>query len=261
MEALIRLAIAAGIFGLMVGLEALLPKRPVPDRLRRWPINLGLAALNMVVLRVSVGGLAYSAALYAQAAGLGLLQVVPLGQGWAVAASVLLLDCAIYWQHVASHRYPLLWRLHQVHHSDLLVDATTAVRFHPLEILLSMLYKSLCIILIGAEPLAVVAFEVLLNGAATFNHSNIQLPDGLERRLRWWLITPDLHRIHHSVLIAETNSNYGFAIPLWDKLFKTYKSHSQQPQATMPIGLAAHRNPQALGFLRLLQWPVRPLPD
>ncbi|MDD5272727.1 MAG: sterol desaturase family protein [Methylovulum sp.] len=259
MEPLIRLAVAAGIFALMAGLETVIPKRGDNiDRKRRWPVNLGLAACNMLVLRFSVGGMAYLTASHAQEWGVGLLNGLSLTVPLSMIVTLLGLDLAIYWQHVASHRWRWLWRLHQVHHSDTGIDATTAVRFHPVEIMLSMAYKTLCIVLLGADPWAVVVFEMVLNGAATFNHSNIHIPEPLERRLRWLVVTPDLHRIHHSVLPAEMDSNYGFSIPLWDRLFKTYKAHPQQPQTTMPIGLATWRN--ALGFVRLLQLPVRPLP-
>jgi sterol desaturase/sphingolipid hydroxylase (fatty acid hydroxylase superfamily) len=259
METWIRLAVAAGIFTLMISLEAFIPRRNDGiDRARRWPINLGLAAGNMLIMRFSIGGLAYLAAAYAQTHHLGLLNWLDVATPLAILVTLMVLDFAIYCQHVASHHIPLLWRLHQVHHSDLAIDATTAVRFHPVEILLSMAYKALCIGLIGAEPSAVVIFEIILNGAATFNHSNIHIPAKLEQILRWLLITPDLHRIHHSTLPVETNSNYGFSIPLWDRIFRTFKAEPKQAQTLMPIGLPALRNPQDLRFTRLLQLPFKP---
>ncbi|MDD2723810.1 MAG: sterol desaturase family protein [Methylovulum sp.] len=260
METWLRLTMAAGIFALMIGLETLIPRRKAHiDRQQRWPINLGLAAVNMLLMRVSIGGMAYLAADYAQTLGVGLLNWLDAAPALSMLVTLFWLDLAIYWQHVASHHLPIIWRLHQVHHSDLAIDATTAVRFHPLEILLSMVYKTLCIILIGANPLAVVVFEIILNGAATFNHSNIHIPTQLEQALRWLLITPDLHRIHHSTLPEETNSNYGFSVVFWDKLFKTYRPEPQQAQTTMPIGLPALRLATELSFVRLLQLPFKAL--
>jgi len=260
MDTWLRLAVAAGIFTLMIGLETLIPRRKDNiDRQLRWPINLGLAAGNMLLMRVSIGSMAYLAADYAQTQGIGLLNWLDAAKPLAMVVTLFWLDFAIYWQHVASHHIPLLWRLHQVHHSDLAIDATTAVRFHPLEILLSMVYKTLCIVIIGANPLAVVVFEIILNGAAMFNHSNIFIPARLEKSLRWLLITPDLHRIHHSALPAETNSNYGFSVVFWDRMFSTYRPEPQLPQTAMTIGLPALRRATELSFVRLLQLPFKAL--
>ncbi|MFZ2449570.1 MAG: sterol desaturase family protein [Methylovulum miyakonense] len=258
MDTWLRLAVAVGIFILMIGLEAWVPCRTDGiDRKHRWLSNLGLAASNMLVMRITIGGLAYLAADYAQAQGIGLLNWLHVGGALALTLSLVWLDFAIYWQHVASHHIPMLWRLHRVHHSDLAIDATTAVRFHPLEIALSMVYKTLCILFIGANPLAVILFEMILNGAATFNHSNIRIPVPLEKALRWLVITPDLHRIHHSALPVETNSNYGFSIPLWDRVFGTFTAHPQLPQTTMVIGLAQFRNPHDVAFWALLKMPFK----
>jgi sterol desaturase/sphingolipid hydroxylase (fatty acid hydroxylase superfamily) len=172
---------------------------------------------------------------------------------------LLFLDFAIYCQHIVSHKWPPLWHLHQVHHTDLEFDATTAVRFHPLEIMISMIYKVLCIYLIGANPWAVIAFEIILNGTATFNHSNINIPTTLDNKLRWLLVTPDMHRIHHSTFPFETDSNYGFSISCWDRLFKTYIAEPRQPQTTMAIGLAPFRQQNELGFAQLLLLPFKAL--
>jgi sterol desaturase/sphingolipid hydroxylase (fatty acid hydroxylase superfamily) len=242
----------------MISLEMLIPRRTDNiDRKHRWPINLGLAAMNMLIMRISIGGMAYLLAVYAQNQGLGLLNWLAVSELPALILTLLLLDFAIYWQHVASHYFPLLWRLHQVHHSDLAFDATTAVRFHPLEILLSMLYKSVCIILIGANPFAVLWFEILLNAAATFNHSNIRIPSRLEKVLRCLLITPDLHRIHHSALPAETNSNYGFSISLWDRFFNTFTAQAQSTQTEIIIGLNKFRTTRDVYFSALLRMPFK----
>ncbi len=260
MESIIRLGVALGVFFLMIGWEYVSPKRkPSLARSQRWPVNLGLALLNMAVMRVTVGGIAYLSAVAASEQHQGLLNQVTMPEWLSILLTLLLLDLAIYCQHIIAHKWPLLWRLHQVHHTDLEFDATTAVRFHPLEIMLSMFYKVICIYIMGANALAVVAFEVILNAAATFNHSNINIPDIIEQKLRWLLITPDLHRIHHSTLPIETDSNYGFSISVWDRLFKTYTPKAKQPQTEMAIGLSEFRQPEELSFGQLLLLPFKKL--
>ncbi|MGR8939984.1 MAG: sterol desaturase family protein [Gammaproteobacteria bacterium] len=261
METIIRLSAASGIFLIMIVWEYFRPRRLLRfGRSRRWPINLGLAALNMVLMRATLGSLAYASAVYARDHDWGLLHLNSSAPPWmAVAATLLLLDFAIYGQHILMHKWPPLWRLHQVHHTDLEFDATTAVRFHPLEIVLSMLYKVLCILLIGADPIAVIAFEIILNGAATFNHSNVDIPPALDKKLRWLLITPDMHRIHHSARRAEMDSNYGFSISLWDRLCGTYTGDPEEPQTRMTIGLGAYRHTSQLGFIKLLLLPFKAL--
>lgn len=244
----------------MIAWEALSPRRPQEiNRKQRWPVNLGLAILNMGLMRITVGSLAYLSALWAAEKGYGLINYLVLNSPVAILLTLLTLDFAIYAQHIAMHKIPVLWRLHKVHHTDLAFDATTAVRFHPLEIVLSMLYKVFWIVLIGANPLAVIAFEVILNAAATFNHSNVNLPEAVDKKLRWLLITPDMHRIHHSTVPAETDSNYGFSVPWWDRLCRTYTAQSEQPQTTMPIGLTSYRNPAELGLVGLLTLPFKPV--
>jgi len=172
-------------------------------------------------------------------------------------ATLFFLDFAIYAQHIAMHKFPLFWRLHKVHHTDLEFDATTAVRFHPLEIMLSMLYKALCIGFIGGNPAAIILFEIILNGAATFNHSNVRIPKKIDSLLRWIVITPDMHRIHHSAEPTETDSNYGFSISWWDRLCKTYIAEPKQPQTEMTIGLSDFRQQSDLGFMPLLLIPFK----
>ncbi|MEC4749682.1 sterol desaturase family protein [Methylomicrobium sp. Wu6] len=260
METVIRLSAALGIFSIMICVEYWRPRRILRlGRAQRWPINLGLAALNMVLMRVTIGSMSYISAVYAKDHAWGLLNLTAAPNWLAVVATLLLLDFAIYGQHILMHKWPPLWRLHQVHHTDLEFDATTAVRFHPFEIMLSMLYKVLCIILIGADPAAVITFEIILNGAATFNHGNVDIQPALDRKLRWLIITPDMHRIHHSTRRAETDSNYGFSISLWDRLCGTYIAAPQEPQTRMTIGLAAYRKPEELSFLRLLRLPFKTL--
>jgi sterol desaturase/sphingolipid hydroxylase (fatty acid hydroxylase superfamily) len=242
----------------MIGWECLSSRRVQRiSRKQRWPVNLGFAALNIAVMRLTVGGIAYLSAVSAASQGYGLLNQLTVTEPLSIIVTLLLLDFAIYCQHIVSHKWPLLWRLHQVHHTDLEFDATTAVRFHPLEIMISMLYKALCIVLIGANPWAVIAFEIILNGAATFNHSNISIPPAIDKKLRWLIITPDMHRIHHSTLPAETDSNYGFSISCWDRLCKTYVAEPRQPQTTMAIGLSPFREFNELGFLQLLLLPFK----
>ncbi|MGZ8225748.1 MAG: sterol desaturase family protein [Methylococcaceae bacterium] len=260
METVIRLSAALSILFIMIAWEYFRPRRAQRiSRKQRWPVNLGLAALNMAILRFSVGGIAYLSAITAAEHSFGLLNQFA-GPPWlSIGATLLLLDLAIYAQHIVMHKWPLLWRLHQVHHTDLEFDATTAVRFHPLEILLSMLYKVLCVYLIGANPIAVIAFEIILNGAATFNHSNINIPETLDKKLRWLIITPDMHRIHHSTVQTETDSNYGFSISCWDRLCKTYVAEPSQPQTVMAIGLNPFRKQVELGFRQLLLLPFKTL--
>jgi sterol desaturase/sphingolipid hydroxylase (fatty acid hydroxylase superfamily) len=218
-----------------------------------------LAALNMAILRLSMGSVAYLTAITVKQQNFGLLNQFPCPNGLSIVITLLCLDIAIYAQHILAHKWQLLWRLHQVHHTDIEMDATTTVRFHPLEILLSMVYKVVCIALIGANPAAILIFEVMLNITATFNHSNICLPAKLEKIIRYVLVTPDMHRIHHSVISKETDSNYGFSLSCWDRLFKTYTAEAQSSQTQMAIGLAGFRQAQELGFYRLLLLPFQPL--
>ena len=260
METIIRLTASLSIFCVMIIWEYVSPRRKQNiNRKQRWPINLGLAAFNMAIMRVSIGSMAYLSAVAVADHRYGLLNWLDAPAWLSIMVTLLFLDFAIYCQHIVSHKWPLLWRLHQIHHTDLEFDATTAVRFHPLEIMISMLYKALCIILIGADPLAVIAFEIILNGAATFNHSNVNIPPAIDKKLRWLIITPDMHRIHHSTLPIETDSNYGFSISCWDRLFRTYTPEPQQPQTTMAIGLNPFRQQTELGFMRLLLLPFKAL--
>ncbi len=257
MESVIRLSVALGIFVVMIGWEAFSPRRRTVIRKNRWPINLGLAVFNMAIMRVTIGGLAYFSAVDAAEKSWGILNQFSM-PGWlGVTATLLILDLAIYLQHIIMHKWSLLWCLHQVHHSDLEFDATTAVRFHPLEILLSMVYKVGWVYLLGADPAAVLAFEIILNGAATFNHSNVNIPLWLDSILRWLIITPDMHRIHHSTARKEMDSNYGFSISCWDRLFRTYTAEPVEPQTEMKIGLPTLRTYREVAFLKLLAMPFQ----
>lgn len=258
METLIRLSFALGIFVLMISWEVFSPRREqTPNRKHRWTINLGLAAFNTLIARLSVGGLEYLSAENASTQAIGLLNLITMPTWLAMIISLLLLDFAIYCQHILVHRWSLLWRLHQVHHTDLVFDASTAVRFHPLEIIFSLLYKILCIYLIGANATAVLIFEILLNGAATFNHGNVNIPARLDNIIRMVLVTPDMHRIHHSTDPVEFNSNYGFCLSCWDRLCRTYTSEPKQQHTTMDIGLKPF--PEPLSFIALLLLPFKAL--
>ena len=220
-EALIRVIGFASVLGLMLLWERLARYRPDPLPWRRITANLGLAAVDALLLRLLLPAAAVGAALWAEARGFGLIAALDLPAAIAFALTIVILDLALWAQHVLTHKVPLLWRLHRVHHSDIHFDTTTGVRFHPVEILLSMAYKMGVVVLLGAPAAAVIAFEILLNGGALFNHGNVRLPALVERMARLIVVTPDFHRVHHSARVAETDSNYGFFLSVWDRLFRT----------------------------------------
>ena len=252
----IRLGFFIGLFALMALLEAWRPGRArMVSRWRRWPSNLGIVALNSVLLRVVFPAVPLGLAVLAQAQGWGLLNILAL-PGWlAVVIAVVLFDLAIYLQHVMVHAVPALWRLHRMHHSDLDFDVTTGARFHPVEILLSIAIKMAVIVLIGAAPVAVLIFEVVLNATSMFNHSNVALPLRLDRVLRLFVVTPDMHRVHHSELPFETNSNFGFNLPWWDRLFGTYRNQPEKGHDAMTIGIDLFRDPGDLHLPKMLAQP------
>ena len=237
-ELLARLGLFIGTFALMALLEWRWPRRPLrAPKAQRWLTNVGLVVLNSAFLRLVFPVLAVGTALYARNRGWGLFNLVDLPVWLEIILAVGLLDLAIYAQHVAAHKIPLLWRLHQVHHADPDIDLTTGARFHPLEIAFSMLYKMAVVIVLGAHPLAVIIFEIILSSAAMFNHANFALPDWLDRKLRPFIVTPDFHRVHHSVIPRETDSNYGFNLAIWDHLFHTYTAQPKEGHLGMTIGL------------------------
>lgn len=257
-EPAIRLAAFAGVLATMAALEALLPRRHRSfGRLRRWPNNLGVVVVNTVVLRLVFPTAAVGVALAAEVRGFGLLPWLGLPYPMAVLAAVVLLDLAIYLQHVLFHAVPALWRLHRMHHADLDFDVTTALRFHPVEILLSMVIKLMVVVALGAPAVAVLVFEVLLNATAMFNHANLRLPARLDRALRPVLVTPDMHRVHHSAVEQETNSNFGFNLALWDRLFGTYRAQPAAGHDAMTIGIEQFRDPGELRLDRMLTQPLR----
>lgn len=244
MEALVRSGAFLGLFLLMALWEVLAPRRVQRlHRRERWPVNLALLVLNAVLLRLIFAGAALGTAFWAAEHEWGLFNQVHWPLWNEIILAVLALDLLIYWQHRLFHVVPLLWRLHRVHHADLELDVTSGARFHPLEAVLSMLLKMGAVALLGAAPASVLIFELTLNLAATFNHGNVYLPLWLDRPLRWLLVTPDMHRIHHSVERSECNSNYGFSVPWWDRLFGSYVTEPGLGQLEMVIGDAEIRDP------------------
>lgn len=261
-EALIRLAFFGSLFALFAALETLLPKRAraLPRR-GRWLTNWALVVIDTATLRliaVVLPLLAIGAALDAERLGWGLFNALDW-PGWLeLILAVAILDLAIWAQHVAMHKVPVLWRLHRVHHADRDMDVTTAIRFHPIEIALSIGIKIGVVYVLGPSALAVLVFEIILNGTALFSHSNLRLPAGMERRLRWLLVTPDMHRVHHSVSRVEHDSNYGFALSVWDRLFRTYTAAPAKGHDGMTVGLRwQDDSPARLGWS--LRLPFGPL--
>jgi len=257
-EATLRLSAFLGIFTFVALGEWLAPRRQLSEsKPVRWLNNLGIVFANTLILRAFMPVMAVGMAQIAGQRGWGLLNLWE-GNFWVKAVlGVVLLDLAIYLQHVMVHSLPLLWRLHRMHHADLDYDVTNGARFHPLEILLSMGIKLSVVALLGPSGVAVICFEVLLNGTAMFNHGNLRLPLWLDRWLRFVVVTPDMHRVHHSVIRSETNSNYGFNSPWWDYLFGTYKAQPSLGHVKMTIGIEEFRSSRELWIDRLLSQPFR----
>lgn len=257
-EATVRLTCFVGGIVLMMLIEACQPRRARSIRwLKRWSTNLGLVVLNSLLLRLATPLLAVGVAYWSAEHGIGLLNIMILPVWLELLLAVIVLDLAVYAQHVASHRVPLLWRLHQVHHADHDLDVTTGVRFHPLEIVVSMAYKLICVVLLGPAVVAVIVFEVLLNASAMFNHANFKLPDRLEALLRQVVVTPDFHRVHHSTTVSETNSNYGFFLSGWDRLFKTFRAQPEAGHLYMQIGLTQHAEQPTYSLWWCLKLPFK----
>jgi sterol desaturase/sphingolipid hydroxylase (fatty acid hydroxylase superfamily) len=258
LELVARIAAAAAVFAVMVLWEVLAPRRPWSvGRLARWPHNLGIVVIDALAVRILIPAAAVGAALVAAGNGWGLFHVAGLRLSLASLLGFLALDVAIYAQHVAFHKVPLLWRLHRMHHADLDIDVTTGVRFHPIEIVLSMLIKIAVVLALGIPPVAVFVFEVVLNATSMFNHGNVAMPSWLDRVLRLIVVTPDMHRVHHSIAPRETDSNFGFNLPWWDRLFGTYRAAPQAGHDRMTIGLSTFRDRAELRLDRLLTQPFR----
>jgi sterol desaturase/sphingolipid hydroxylase (fatty acid hydroxylase superfamily) len=242
-EAAIRLSAFVTIFAVMAMWEIAFPARQLlVGKAHRWLSNIAVVVLNTVILRLIFPTAAVGFALYVEMNGIGLLHLTGWPLWWTVPLSVIFLDLVIYLQHVMVHAIPALWRIHRMHHADLDFDVTTGARFHPLEIVLSMLIKLAAIALIGPPVVAVVLFEIILNTTSMFNHANVSLPSTLDRWLRFIIVTPDMHRVHHSVEMDESNSNFGFNLPWWDRLFGTYRSQPRRSHQSMVIGLDSPRD-------------------
>jgi sterol desaturase/sphingolipid hydroxylase (fatty acid hydroxylase superfamily) len=261
-EVPLRLAAFAGIFAVMALLELALPRRvPGQGKGARWFTNLTIAGIDSLVVRamamLAAPVAAVAAAAWAQTQGWGVLNWLDWPGWFKIVMAMIALDLAIYGQHVASHKIPLIWRLHKVHHTDVDFDVTTALRFHPVEIALSMLWKICVVLALGASPWAVVLFEVTLNGCAMFNHANLALPLWLDRVVRLFIVTPDMHRVHHSIHRSEHDSNYGFNLSIWDRLFRTYTAQPRDGHLDMIIGQKNHLNENPKKLLWCLMLPFR----
>lgn len=262
-EVLIRLFFSLGVFAIMAIFEIIAPKRKLNiNKFYRWSNNLGVVIVDVVLMRIMFPVAGVGVAIYAINQNWGIFnstlhisQYVP--QWLIVLICVLILDAVIWGQHLLFHRLPLLWRLHRMHHADLDFDVTTALRFHPIEIFISLLIKLAAIILLGAPVLAVIIFEVLLNATAMFNHANINLPKKVDSFLRIFLVTPDMHRIHHSIHPHELNSNYGFCLSVWDRTFKTYSPNPQDGHLQMQIGIKNFREQADLRLDKMLIQPFK----
>ena len=256
-EVPIRLGFFFGIFLVMALWEWLAPRRVLTvSRLMRWRNNLGIVFLNTLLLRALFPAAAVGMAVFAHSRGWGLFNHFETPYALAVFTTVVAMDFAIYLQHVMFHAVPALWRLHRVHHADLDIDVTTGARFHPIEIVLSILIKFAAIAVLGTPALAVVIFEVALNATAMFNHSNVRIAHAVDAQLRWFVVTPDMHRVHHSVEHDEANSNFGFNLPWWDLLLGTYRSQPRAGHQAMSIGIDTFRDPKRCATL----WGMLVLP-
>ena len=249
-EVAIRLGFFFGVFGVIALWERVAPRRLLTvSKAVRWANNLGLVFFNSFVLRLIFPAAAAGMAAFAQGQGWGLLNYYQVPPALAIPVALIAMDFIIWLQHVMVHAVPVLWRLHRVHHADLDYDVTTGARFHPLEIILSMLIKFATIVVLGPPVVAVVIFEVVLNAMAMFNHGNVRLPEGLDRVLRWFVVTPDMHRVHHSVEDDEANSNFGFNLSWWDRLFGTYRDQPRAGHEGMTLGIHKYRDPRWVSWL------------
>lgn len=257
-EGALRLGIFAGLLTALIALEWALPrKKRVMPRARRWLTNFAIVGIDTIMLRLVFPVVAVGAAIWASSAGFGLLNMISAPLWLSVIVSIIALDFLIYVQHIIFHRVPALWAMHKVHHTDRDLDASSALRFHPAEIIVSMLYKLACVTLLGVPVAAVIIFEILLNGCAMFNHANLRLPHRLDKILRIFLVTPDMHRVHHSVIKRETNSNYGFCLPWWDRLFQTYRAQPEGGHDGMVVGLSQHQDAEPASLWWSLALPFR----
>jgi sterol desaturase/sphingolipid hydroxylase (fatty acid hydroxylase superfamily) len=258
LEIVVRVGASALVFAAMAAWEWYAPRRRLTaGRRGRWPGNLGIFAIDIIAVRLLVPTAAVGMALVAAEKGWGLFALIGLPAPAAIVAGVVALDLVIYIQHVVFHHVPVLWRLHRMHHADVDIDVTTGVRFHPLEILLSLGIKIAAVGLLGVPALGVVIFEVLLNATSMFNHTNVALPPRLDRLARWIIVTPQMHEVHHSIVRAETDSNFGFNLPWWDRLFGTYRANAAAGEQNLVIGLPQFREEPERRVVYLLTQPFR----
>ncbi len=244
------------VFAVMALWELVASRRELSQsRGKRWLVNVAISAVGSLTVRILFPAAAVGAALLAEQRGWGLFNQVELSRTLTVIISIAVLDLAIYLQHVMFHAVPMLWRLHMVHHSDQDFDLTTAIRFHPIEIVLSVVIKFAVIVALGAPPEAVLIFAILLNATAMFNHGNVRIPRGVDRWLRWVIVTPDMHRVHHSIETDESNLNFGFNLPWWDRLFRTYRAQPREGHRGMSIGVRYLQQTDPGGLIRLLKMP------
>ena len=254
-EVTIRLSFFLGVFAIMAAWELIAPRRVLTvSKAVRWANNLGLVFLNSFILRLLFPAAAVGMAAFASEQGWGIFNYYQPPFMVAVVVSVIAMDFIIYLQHVMVHAVPVLWRFHRVHHADPDFDVTTGARFHPIEIILSMLIKFATIAVLGPPVLAVVIFEVLLNATAMFNHSNVRLNLAIDKVLRLFVVTPDMHRVHHSVEDDEANSNFGFNLPWWDRLFGTYRNQPRAGHDNMIIGIHTYNDPKLVSWLHGMLW-------
>lgn len=254
----VRLGVFLGVLAVMMLWELAAPlRRAEIPRVVRWTNNVALVVVDGLVVRLAFPVLAVGAAVWAEARGIGLLPALGWPGAVAILVTLVALDLAIWVQHRVFHAVPLLWRLHRMHHADLDFDATTGLRFHPVEVLISMAIKIAVVVALGAPPVAVLVFEVLLNATSVFNHGNVALPARIERIVRAAVVTPGMHRVHHSAIPEETNSNFGFNLSVWDRLFGTYRPAPRDGDLAMTIGLREFRDPAELRLDRMLLQPFR----
>ncbi|MBB4051350.1 sterol desaturase/sphingolipid hydroxylase (fatty acid hydroxylase superfamily) [Devosia subaequoris] len=263
-EPIIRFGSFVLIFGLLAVIELTHPRLERPEMLaalktRRWLTNVGILVISSVSLRVLFPAAAVGTALWAESQGFGIFNQFDVPLWLAALISIIVLDFAVWLEHLLSHKIPILWRIHRMHHADTGFDLTTALRFHPLEIVLSMVWKAAIVVALGAPAWSVLIFEVVLNGAAMFNHANVNLPARIDRFVRLLVVTPDMHRVHHSTDRREADSNYGFNLAIWDRIFATYTDQPAKGHRHMDIGLADYRDtaPTRLGWSLLLPFRRR----
>ena len=257
-DAVIRLSVFLAVFAIFAIWELIAPRRKqYYSKSLRWLNNLSITTINVLITRFLIPVTVIYVALFSQSSNLGLLNLVELPEIVAIIIAVLLLDLSIYIQHYIFHKVDFLWRLHRMHHADLEFDVSTAIRFHPVEIILSLVIKMAVVVAIGAPAVAVLLFEIVLNASSMFNHANIRIPRSIDRFLRLFIVTPDMHRVHHSIIRKETNSNFGFNLPWWDYIFRTYRDQPKDGHLEMTIGIESFRDQRELWLDRLLLQPFK----